>query len=436
MAIRNFVYLSLVTLSLLTSMTSQGAPSCTSLFSQKDTSALVQKDNFAQWAYWEQQSNLPQYRKTQAPLQVSYVDVPRSSLEITYLESAGPELQKIIEKNQETIHYFQHPYNTNPHVPYSDQINPNGSITAYFTASRSLALRLNNEIYTLKLPTDQPHGPQRDYQFNKSSVKEDLLDASNRMSYIERVDREIGLDPELILAKEVAMVTDKKTGEGYLFRDLSFMKDGNYYLPALSIPFAGREIAEFNNEHPDLFWKKHYAEILGRSKAKLLLRYGLQMETPNPQNMLIQLDRNLKPTGVLVFRDLSDTVLIESIARGLGEHTVLEKDRTMGVENAESLRPYWSNSLWRFDRAGSNSFTKDTLIGWGRAHNEAYKRELEKALNIDLSLYNRIDESMDFDYLMSSDIVQQKLKRYRQFLTSEHQKRTSAEPPLANIHHK
>ena len=56
----------------------------------------------------------------------------------------------------------------------------------------------------------------------------------------------------------------------------------------------------------DSFWGRHYAEAVGRAKATLLVRYGLQYETPNPQNVLMQLDAELRPTGAIVLRDLGD----------------------------------------------------------------------------------------------------------------------------------
>lgn len=398
---------------------SASAPACRQVFAQNNISNIVEKPPFEQWLIWEQEANFSIFRKSRAPVQVPVSFISTNDVNITFLDSATPALRKLIG-NDQIVKWFKHPYNNVQALPhFHDKVD--SRIIAYQTASRSLAVRIGNEFYTLKMATDRPHGPKGQYQPSKASTKEDIMDGINRMSYVERVDSEIGLDPQLLLAKEVAMVADKKTGEGYLFRDLSFMKSGNYYLPALSIPYVGREIAQHNGMTAEVFWKTAYAEILGRSKAKLLLRYGAQMETPNSQNMLIELDGDLKPTGRMVFRDISDTILITGVAEGLGEQATLEKDKAIGVENGNSLQPYWSNSAWRFNEAGDKSFSDTTLVEWGQAHDNAYKAEIEKALNVDLSQFTSVDNNPEFNTFMTSEIVQKKLRDYRSSLMKKMQ---------------
>jgi len=417
MKLEKFVFTILTTLSLIGSL-SMAAPVCRDVFYYNPAVAqLVVADPVQQWLNWEQAYNVEAFRKSQTPVFVPGSRVDASTVNVTFLPSAPPVLHSLIER-PDGVEWFRHPYNTNSTLPHYNDPQQT-TLTTYFTASRSLALILGKNVFTLKMPTDHPHGPEGKLQKGKATTKEDITDGINRMSYIAQVDQKIGQDPQLILAKEVATVADKKTGEGYLIRDISFMNDGHYYLPALSIPYVGRKIAELNHQSPDAFWQIHYAELLGRSKAKLLLRYGLQMETPNSQNMLIQLDHDLRPTGVLIFRDISDTVLIEGIARGLGADQVLRRDAAMGVENSRVLRPYWRNSAWKFDLAGDNSPSPETLRNWGLAHDNAYKKEIEKALDVDLSQFTIIDQNPDFDKFMNSYLVQTKVKAYREKLESE-----------------
>ena len=384
---------------------------CGSIFNNS-TSIVIEKPPFEQWLIWEQEANFEIFRKDRAPIKVDFSLVSPVGIKTTFMSTASQQLKDYIFSGKQ-IRWFKHPYNTHASLPdFKEQSD--GTISAYLTASRSLAIQVGDEYYTIKMPTDYPHGPKGEYQPSKASTSEDILDGINRMNYINRVDAEIDLDPDLILAKEVAMVADTATGEGFLFRDLSFMKSGNYYLPALSIPYVGREIAEKNGVPVENFWKSSYSELLGRSKAKLLLRYGAQMETPNSQNMLIEFDKNLKPTGRLVFRDISDTVLIKGVAEGLGEHEVLKKDSLNGVKNSTRINPYWSNSAWRFDEAGSKSFSEETINRWGIAHDEAYRNEIEKALGVDLSSFQNINKNQLFDQFMSSDFMKAKLKAYRE----------------------
>ncbi len=414
-----------------TSAVSFAAPACRDVFYYNpEVAALVSYDPVKQWLEWEQKSNFEIFRKSEAPVSVPTLSVDRASVNVTFLDSAPVELRALIQQGS-AIRWFKHPFNTKSTIPHFHETSKSNLVT-YFTASRSLAITLGDHVFTLKMPTDHPHGFEGQYQPSKATTQEDIMDGINRMSYVEKIDKKIGLDPKLILAKEVAMVADKATGEGYLFRDISFMNDGNYYLPALSIPYAGRKIAALNKQHPDTFWSKNYAELLGSAKAKLLLRYGLQMETPNSQNMLIQLDHDLRPTGVIVFRDISDTVLIEGVAKGLGEGSTLKRDAEIGVENSTEIQPYWSNSAWRFDEAGKDSFDETTLSSWGKVHDQAYRREIARALGLDLSQFAKIDKNAAFDAFMSSEIVQAKLKAYRQKLEQKETQKNSTKEQHAS----
>ncbi len=407
------INLAVIIYSLVSGAVVVARPICGTLFLQKsEVQTLVDIDAVKQWLKWEQQANFAIFRKSAEPVLVPHLQVDATALTTTLLPSAPTNLKSLIGSG-EVISWFKHPANKNQRIPYFHETSKN-HLSTYFTASRSLAVILENNVYTLKMATDYPHGPNTAFRPGKGSTQEDVQDGINRMHYIEKVDAQIGTDQDLILAKEVAIVADKKTGEGYLFRDLSFMNDGNYYLPALSLPYVGRQIAELNHENADLFWKKNYAAVLGRAKAKLLLRYGLQMETPNAQNMLIQLDRNLRPTGAIVFRDISDSILIEAVATGLGETETLENDLKLGVRNGASIEPFWWNSAWHFDEAGTDSIAKSTLENWGQAHDEAYKKEIETALSIQLDAFKNIDKNKKFDAAMSSSAVRAKLSSYRQ----------------------
>jgi len=399
---------------------SYALPVCKNLFLQTPAvSAMVHIDATKQWLEWEQKSNFITFRKSSIPFFVPQLSVDRSAVFLAISADLPKNLYTLIRPETGTINWFKHPYNQSPQVPYFEKTSTD-SLETYQTSSRSLAVILDQNVFTLKMGTDHPHGPQGEYQPNKASTREDINDGIGRMTYISNVESKIGSDPTLILAKEVAMVADKKTGEGYLFRDVSFMNDGNYYLPALSIPYAGREIAKIHNTDPNIFWEKHYAAALGRAKAKLLLRYGLQMETPNSQNILIQLDVNLMPTGVLVFRDISDTVLIKSVAEGLGEKETLEADKAHGIENSYLIKPFWQNSAWRFNEAGVNSFSTNQLIQWGLFHDEAYKKEIEKELSINLRSYLSVEDNPKFNMLMNSDIIKARLLNYRKILSQKH----------------
>jgi hypothetical protein len=383
----------------------------------KNYSKIIELPPFEQWLTWEQESNVLHFRKKRNPIQIPFLEIPIHELNVTLLPSLSNSLNHLINQGQ-MIRWFKHPFNQEKSLPYFKSKTV-GALDAFETASRSLAFQLGNEYYSIKAPTDFPHGPKGVYQPDKSTTKEDINDAIHRMELIDKIESEIGTDPTLILAKEIVMVSEKKSGEGYLIRDLSFMKSGNYYLPAFSIPFVGREIALHNKATPEMFWKSAYAEVLGKAKAKLLLRYGLQMETPNPQNMLIELDSDLKPTARIVFRDISDTELVESVSLGLGDYDSLVNDNHHGVKNTKIISPDWRLSAWNFNTPG-NGYFDFTIIDWGKTHDKAYKKEIENALGVDLSQFETLDKNINFYDFMSSDFVQKKLRNYRKRLKLNH----------------
>jgi len=384
-------------------------------------SHLIEAEPFEQANIWEQENNSKLFLKSREAVEIPYSIVPAENLNVTFSSLASEAIKDFVS-TPIGVRWYKHPFNKNASVPYFRALIEN-SVSAFQTASRSLTFKIGDDAYSIKMATDHPHGPNGPKEPKKATTKEDLIDGLNRSKYFERVEAEIGEDPMLILAKDVAFIEHKETGEGFLIRALSYFKSGHYYLPALSLPYVGRAIADHNGTHADLFWQKHYAAALGQAKAKFLLRYGAQMEFPHPQNILIELDRNLKPTGRIVFRDLSDTVLVDFVMIGLGESEVLASDRAAKVTNTREIQPNWRNSTYTLDDAGKDSIQSLTLSNWGGAHEKAYLFEIENALGVDLSEYRGPDSAEKLGTFLKSPLGQKHLQAYRERLKREHQMR-------------
>jgi hypothetical protein len=393
------------------------APACSALFEEQTPAVkkIVMADPYLQWREWEQSANNVQFRKLENYALLEVSAVPSKTAEIKKSPGASPELEKLFINGTNVV-WPKHPYNTADAIPhFNDPAHPTLNIKAYFTASRSMSIETDSGAFTIKMGTNHPHGKNSPVSKEKISTKEDIDKALLRTQYIESVDAKIGKDPDLIIAKDVFSVADKKTGEGFIVRDVSFLKDGFYYLPAFSIPFVGRKIAKLNNRPFVDFWAENYSAVLGRAKAKLLLRYGFQMETPNPQNMLRQFDRNLRPTGVTVFRDISDTNFVGPVAEALGEKQALLDERAAGYEPDGIIILQGSNSHGFFNSAGENSFKTSDLVEMVRAHDYAFRKEIERLLGVRIpSVSNKhADDVMAF---LKSDLGQKKLKQYRDSL--------------------
>lgn len=189
----------------------------------------------------------------------------------------------------------------------------------------------------------------------------------------------------MIVQKEIAAVMDtRQTGNGYLFRDMSFFEDGHHYLPAHQIPYIGKKIAEGNNSNVHDFWSRHWASNIGRYQAKLLYRYGMEVRAVNPQNFLVQLNGQKDPTGVLVWRDLAESHLVKAIAQRIGLQEFIDRDVANGgwgireevrIDNTES--PFHINDT-------NKTLDQQQMKEWTANHDLAYRQELESALGIQI----------------------------------------------------
>ena len=370
-------------------------PSCAPLAQQitLPTPNFVPNPNpIEQLLLWEEKDNISMFQQPTNFITIGTTPVDLSAVNIQRSDDAPLTItNRFLRKGQ--VHWPQHPLNQSPKAPYFGA-TPTGGIKSRYTASRSLVIwnGKKSDVFSFKMPTNRPHVNSGETQEAKVSLEDDIKSAIVRTNYVEGIDEDIGEDPDLILLKEVLTVADKKTGNGFVVRDMRALQDGSYYLPAFSIPYGGRDIAKANgakdNAEFEEFWRVHYAELLGRAKAKLLLRYGMQMETPNAQNMLLQLDRNLKPTGRLVFRDLSDSMLVGPVAQAIhgeaGYAAVRAMENKIDYPIDQRLSLMTGNSMWRLDEAGPLSVSKDGIRLFHKAHDRAYVEEIERALKLGL----------------------------------------------------
>lgn len=344
------------------------------------------KDPIQQWQKWEVTSNIAKYQEpSQAfPLQFTLVAADPQKVTVEVSERTPQALKDVFFRNGQ-IAWPKHPYNTEDAVPYHT-LPADGALSAQFTASRSIAFKdVAGNPFTVKLPTNFPHKTER--QTSKAFLKDDLTNSRVRAEWVQQQNAKLGLDPNLTILEELIVVIDKATENGFIVRDLRPLQDGNYYLPAFSIPFQGRDIAARSSVDFHQFWRKNYAEKLGEMKARMLVRYGVQMVTPNPQNMLIQLDKNMKPTGKMIFRDVTDSNFVEWYAKSAGMDSALQKDRDIHWDDFDSdLNPYASNSMWRLDEVGDASIPSDVLAGWEKAHDRKYAETILELLGIQKSI--------------------------------------------------
>lgn len=318
---------------------------------------------FAQWLLWEEQANFAGFRTTTDPVPIEVAVVPQRDVAVRIARDAPGELVSRFVAGG-VVRFPKHPLNRDPSVAFSDAPAAE-RWPARFTSSRTLAVADGARPFALKLATSHPHAAV--YQPEKTRMRREVDEALQFAAHVRAVDARLGADPALIVLTEALGVTVPGTETGFLVRDLRALCDGSFYLPAFAIPFVGGAVAALHGREFAAFWGAAYAESVGRAKARLLARYGLQYQTPNPQNILVQLDRRLRPTGAIVFRDLADTDFVTDSARACG---------AAWTRMTAKLAPETENSFWAFDQAPDSPADANVLADWYRRHDRAYLAEL------------------------------------------------------------
>jgi hypothetical protein len=324
-------------------------------------------DRVEQWLQWEQQANLVGFRVSTQPVEIEVAWVPRGALDVRVAPGAPDVLlRRFLREGQ--VCFPRHPLNEDPSVAHDDAPAVE-RWTARFTSSRTLAVP-GEPLFSLKLATDYPHPDF--HQPEKTKLREEATDAVQWVTLLHRVDQRIGPDPRVDIVREALAVLVPGSETCFLVRDLRLFQDDRYRLPALSIPWVGRQIARRHGAAFEAFWADHYAELVGRAKARLFLRAGLQFATPNPQNLLVELDASLLPTGKIVIRDLGDADCATDALNCLDRELPWTQLRV-------DLKPETAISFWAFDEAGAHGVDAASLAQWRERHDRGYRDELARA---------------------------------------------------------
>ena len=313
---------------------------------------------------WEQLSNQDRWHKPTGDLKIDYVAIPKTELKLRADPSAPPAFLRFFT-GRVNFKWFRHPLNESDLVPYRTRA-ATGSINGRYSASRSVFVEIGGSLFSLKMGTDHPH-PNAAAQPGKADTLNDSDISMRRSQHIRSFDAEHGHTPDMYILTEILSIAHSQNG--FSVRDLRPLQDGHLYLPAFSIPYAGRKISTQMKVAFEKVWGRAYAKSLGRAKAELLLRYGLQMKTPNAQNWLLQLDTNMRPTGKIYMRDVADSNYVDFVAKNIGAEKELEADRVSNYSIKTDLSPNWENSVWQMNEGG---VTPEISNGWGKIHNEAY----------------------------------------------------------------
>lgn len=368
--------------------------------------------------------NRPEYSRPVEQVEVPLVKI--KSAEVTVHYFGKYQFAQSLIGSKSAVNWYQHPFNTSSVVPYYYK-NSTLGILGFLSSSRSIFFEKDGNYYSIRTPTDHPRGPKEATVLAKTEIGSELDNAMTHMQTITQLDSIFKSDAEFELAPEVAIVKtepNKKIQQapsGYMIRDLNFLKKpDHYYMPAFSLQTIGSAIAKKHNKTFHEFWKKHYAETLGRTKAQLLLRYGLQMDFPHGQNILIELDSTLKPTGRLVLRDIDDMSANDSVMEVLNRLMQKKKKSKFGkstTRTSTDLEYMWDRFSHRVI-----SWSNDPLVfsekidqDWMKTYLNAYIKELASALKVSPKDIGKT--SKEIDSLLNTEWAKDRLLEYYEDLS-------------------
>jgi hypothetical protein len=262
-----------------------------------------------QWIDFELRANLQQYKRTDSEVEVPWVWLPADEVIAKPLTQAGNKILKSLTDG-DRIRIPKHPFNTESSVPLFSE-KPSGTISGHLTASRSIYLpasELGTEA-TVKLSTNRPFAKKQ--WWNPSQGKEKVKAVGFKW-----IKQEAKVSQYLLSIRELRL-PQFKAEQNFLpealslsfdqngiisFRDLSAMKPDHQYIPGTSTLFVLREMTD---DFMSLMFQT-YVLPKARDDVAYFLDDGLVRDNASPQNLLIELDSQFKPTFRLLLRDLGD----------------------------------------------------------------------------------------------------------------------------------
>lgn len=194
--------------------------------------------------------------------------------------------------------------------------------TAYQQASRSwYCLGSSCKMMSLKVSTNNTGGNWVDKKQPIQDTNEVRMISDYVMKAIKKYKPKYFMFMDEPLAFSLPEID-----QGMLLRlpaDLVHGRGGRRYVPAFSALHEeeGRRIAMKNGAGPNQiaeFWNTHLNKPLAKALAELFVMTGQTLDSPHGQNFLVELDKNEKPTGRVILKDLGDSYLLKEYFEAVG----------------------------------------------------------------------------------------------------------------------
>lgn len=361
---------------------------CQSTGLRKIASESLISESTQQLVTWETTANAVSKRSDEV-IRVEHYEIPLRLLQKDFDQNLDPKIRDslIFSKNGESyVRWLINPEDSKWHLEVKAFLDkhkidstPKKLFDGYLTASRSMILvnPTNGASFSLKVSTDKTGGKWTD----KKQTWEDAVQVRSMNKWLHETLPKMQ-NETLVVLEEPAAFGIKDLDQGMILRSLNDLpNDKFFYMPAFSVLHEGEgaRIAKLNGStNPVEFWNKHLVEPLGSALAEYFAMTGAWYDSPHAQNFLVELDREMKPTGRIVLRDLGDAYLLEDFVKNT-KHAGLLKNwdpknilsnkmiTGIGLLHGNSA-PGWMFSLeykeygWNFYRAFEKRFSEITNI--------------------------------------------------------------------------
>ena len=284
----------------------------------------------------------------------------------------------------------------------------------YQTASRSYIVvdPTNGAQFSIKTSTNQTGGAWKD---KKQDYKDgfDILLISDLMKKIQSQKP----FEHTVIMQEPLVFGVESIDQSIVIRELADIatKEKFVYIPGFSVLHeeTGKQIAKANgSSDPAAFWNEHYVKPMARSAAEVVARTGIWYDSPHGQNFLVELTKDLKPTGRMVLRDLGDIYINEQMMKALGENEVLKKFSTkenISTDLSVSFGPLHGNKV--------PSWVNDHVYkSWAKTFYKTFRADYFQRTGITVKEYNA---SHGFSYFgLSVDTGSKSFEDYNKILSA------------------
>jgi hypothetical protein len=327
--------------------------------------------------------------RSDAMIQIEHYEIPLDSLESDISKRIPADVRDslIFEKGgKKYVRWLINPEDTKWHKEVESWLDKKGlpktrhkHFSAYMTASRSYILEdpITKAQFSGKVSTNVTGGNWRD----KKQPIDDARQVRMAADFVQDELAKQGVTHSIIM-DEPAMFGIKDIDQAMIVRTLNGLTDDDhYYLPGFSAvnDNVGRKIAEKNGAtNVAAFWNEHYNKPFGKALAEFSARFGLCFDSPHSQNFLVELDKDLKPTGKIVIRDFGDSYITSDFFAAKGRPDFIakwEKDNIVNKQIHMAIGVLHGNDM-------PSWLTEQEYMQWGRDFFEEYETEMSKITGV------------------------------------------------------